>query len=79
VQLLWDESSSALTSPMVTCAEPGDHGDSTGWHGWGVSVPEFAVVAEATCGLDSDMHIPNGGTFAAATSVTTPAGLPAET
>jgi hypothetical protein len=27
--------------------------------------------------LDSDMHIPNGGTFAVAASVTTPAGLPA--
>jgi hypothetical protein len=28
--------------------------------------------------LDSDMHIPNGGTFAVAASVTTPAGLPAD-
>ncbi len=33
VQLHCDESSRALTSPTVTCAEPGDHGDSTGWHG----------------------------------------------
>jgi hypothetical protein len=78
VQLHCDESSRALTSPIVTWAEPGDHGESTGWHGCGVRVPEAALVAEATCGLDSDMHIPNGGTFSAATSVTTPAGLPAE-
>jgi hypothetical protein len=36
-------------------------------------------VALATWGLDSDMHMPKGGTFSAATSVTTPAGLPADT
>src|SRR6201999_4302773 len=47
-------------------------------HGCGVSTFCAAAVAEATCGLDMDMHIPNVGTFAAATSVTTPAAVPAE-
>lgn len=79
VQLHCDESSKAAISPTVTRAEPGDHGDSTGRHGCGVRTPPAADVADATCGLDSDMHNPNGGTFAAATSVTTPAGLPVET
>jgi hypothetical protein len=73
VQVHWDESSSAATSPIVTSAEPGGHGDSTGWHGCGVRFPSAALVADATCGLDRDMHKPNGGTFSAAVSVTTPA------
>jgi hypothetical protein len=78
VQVHWDESSSAATSVIVTLAEPGVQGASTGKQGWGVSTPNAAVVAEATCGLDNDMHRPNGGTFAAATSVTTPAGVVAD-
>jgi hypothetical protein len=32
-----------------------------GRHGIGVNTPIAAAVAEATCGLDIDMHIPNGG------------------
>jgi hypothetical protein len=65
------ESSRALTSLIVTRAEPGDHGaSSTGTHGGGL--PEEAP------GLDGDMQIPNGGTLAVVTSVTTPTGLPAD-
>jgi hypothetical protein len=63
----------------VTRVEPGDHGESTGWHGCGVRTPFAALVAEATCGFDSDMHMPNGGTFEVAVSFTTPAALPAKT
>jgi hypothetical protein len=77
VQVHWDESSRALTSATVTWAEPGDHGDSTGWHGCGVRAPPAAFVAEATCGFDRLWHIPNGGTFAAAVSFTTPTAPPA--
>jgi hypothetical protein len=40
--------------------------------GWGVNVPAAAEVAEATCGLANDIHIPNPGTFSGLTSVTTP-------
>lgn len=31
--------------------------------GMGVRTPSAAEVAAATCGLDSDMHTPNGGMF----------------
>ena len=41
-------------------------------HGCGVNVPPAAEVAEATCGLASEMHIPNPGTASGLTSVTTP-------
>jgi hypothetical protein len=58
---------------MVTCAAPGVHGLSTGTHGCGVSVPIAAAVAAATCGFDIEVHIPNGGTLLAETSLTTPA------
>jgi hypothetical protein len=64
------ESSSALTPLIVTRAEPGDHGASTGTHGGG--------VLDAAAGLDGDVQIPNGSTFAGVTSVTTPAGVPTE-
>ena len=37
------------------------------------------AVADSTCGLDSELHIPNDGTFAVAMSVTTPAGPRADT
>lgn len=73
-----DESSSAATSPIATCAAPGVQGLSTGTQGCGVSVPA-ALVAAATWGLDSDEHIPNPGTLLAATSVTTPAAAVAST
>jgi hypothetical protein len=72
VQVQVHESSSALTPLIVTRAEPGCHGaTSTGTHGWG-------AFAAATCGLDGDVHNPNGGTLASVMSVTTPAGPPAE-
>jgi hypothetical protein len=71
VQVHWHESSRALTPLIVTSAEPGDHGaSSTGTHGGGL--PEEAA------GLDGDVQIPNGGTFAVVTSVTTPTGLPVD-
>jgi hypothetical protein len=70
-QVHWDESSRALTPLIVTCADPGDHGDrSTGRQGGGVE--------EAAPGLVGDWQIPNVGTFATVISVTTPTGLPAE-
>ena len=34
-----------------------------GMHGWGVSTPRAADVAAATCGLASDVHIPNVAMF----------------
>ncbi len=67
-----DESSSADTPPIVTCGDPGVQGVRTGTHGCGLS-------AAATAGLATDVHRPNGGTFAGATSVTTPAGAVADT
>jgi hypothetical protein len=74
-----DASSSAAAPPIVTVAEPGVQAPSTGWHGCGVSVPLAALVADATCGLDSDVHIPNGGTFSVPVSSTTPAAAVAVT
>lgn len=74
-----DESSSAGTPPTVTSDDPGVHGLSTGMHGCGVSVPDAALVAAATCGLASEVHIANGGTLLGATSVTTPAAAVADT
>jgi hypothetical protein len=66
-----DESSRALTPLIVTCADPGDHDDSNaGRQGGGVE-------ADAP-GLAGDLQIPNVGTFATVTSVTTPTGPPAE-
>jgi hypothetical protein len=79
LQLHCDESSSAGTPPIVTFDDPGDHGLSTGTHGWGVSTPDAALVAAATCGLASDVHSANGGTLLGATSVTTPAAAVAST
>lgn len=56
---------SAGTPPTDTFGEPGVHGAAVaGMQGWGVSTPEAADVAAATCGLDGVMHIPNGMTFA---------------
>lgn len=79
LQLHWQASSSAGTPPIVTPDEPGVHGVSTGTHGCGVSTPDAALVAAATCGFASDVHSPKGGTFAGATSSTTPAAAVAET
>jgi hypothetical protein len=72
-----DASSSALTPLMVTLAEPGVHGDSSGTHGWGTSGP--AEEAAATVGLASDVHKPKVGIFSSDTSVITPAEVVAET
>jgi hypothetical protein len=45
-----------------TVGDPGAHGPViTGTHGCGVSTPLAAVVADATAGLDSVLHMPNGG------------------
>jgi hypothetical protein len=74
-----DESSRAATAPIVTSLEPGVHGLSTGTHGCGVSVPIAALVAAATCGFESEVHIPKGGTLLGATSLTTPASAVADT
>lgn len=47
--------------PTVTPVAPGAHGVVvTGTHGWGVKTPCAADVAEATWGLESVVHIPNG-------------------
>jgi hypothetical protein len=64
--------------PMVVRVATGVHGPvGTGTHGCGVSTPRAAVVADATVGLASDVHIPNGGMFAPGSmSETVAAGLP---
>jgi len=50
--------------PIITVAEPGDHGATvTGTHGIGVNTPNAAAVAAATVGLAIDMHMPKGGIF----------------
>jgi hypothetical protein len=67
-------SSSAGTFPIVTLADPGDHGPAiTGRHGCG------APSAEATAGLAVDVHIPNPGIHAGPISVMTPAAVGALT
>jgi len=54
-----DVSAGALL--IMTVGEPGAHGLAvTGMHGWGVSTPNAADVAAATCGFDGVVHIPNG-------------------
>ena len=75
----WEPSSSAATPAIVTFADPGVHGLSTGWHGCGVRVPWAAVVAAATAGFDCDRHWPNGATLAPELSLTTPAAAVALT
>jgi hypothetical protein len=43
---------------------PGIHGAVViGVHGIGVSTPSAADVAAATCGLASELHMPNEGTL----------------
>ena len=47
---------------IVTVGEPGVHGATVlGMHGIGVKTPNAAAVAEATCGLARELHIPNVG------------------
>jgi hypothetical protein len=79
LQLHWEESSSAATPPIVTSADPGVQGLSTGMHGCGVRAPIAALVAAAARGVASDVYIPNGGTLLGATSLTTPATAVADT
>jgi hypothetical protein len=56
--------SKAGALPSITLDAPGTHGEGvTGMHGMGVSTPNAAAVADATSGLDGDMHIPNGMIF----------------
>lgn len=50
--------------PISTVGLPGAQGAViTGMHGIGVSTPRAAAVADATCGLARELHIPNGITF----------------
>ncbi len=50
--------------PIITVGEPGAQGAVvTGIHGCGVSTPDAAAVAEATCGLDGVVHMPKGAMF----------------
>jgi hypothetical protein len=52
---------SAGMLPICTVGEPGDQGIIViGMHGCGVSTPIAADVAAATCGLASELHMPNG-------------------
>ncbi len=49
--------------PIMTVGDPGVQGVVTGTHGIGVSTPIAAEVADATVGLASELHMPNGGMF----------------
>jgi hypothetical protein len=68
-----DESSRAAWPSIMTSVAPGVQSLSRGWQGWGVSVPMAADVAAATCGFDSDVHIPNDGRLLVSKSDTVPA------
>jgi len=60
-----EELVSAGLLPIITVGEPGVQGAVvTGIQGIGVSTPIAADVADATCGLASEVHIPKGGMFA---------------
>lgn len=61
---------------MMVFGEPGTQGVRTGTQGIGVSTPSAAAVAEATSGLDSDMHIPKVGMLTISLSMIVPAGMP---
>jgi hypothetical protein len=79
LQAHWEELSKAAAGPTLTRAEPGVQAPgSTGWQGWGTSVPA-AWVAEFTAGLPSDLQFPKEGTFDVVMSDTTPAAAPAAT
>ena len=54
--------------PSSTVGAPGAQGDEVaGTQGIGVSTPIAAAVAEATVGLASDWHMPNGMMFVSGT------------
>ena len=61
MQLQVEMLSSATSWTMSTVSAPGVHGvDVAGIQGCGVSTPNAALVAAATCGFDGVMHAPNG-------------------
>ncbi len=76
-QLALHASLSAGILRTMTVGEPGAHGAGmTGMHGIGVSTPNAAAVAAATCGLDGLLQTPNGGMFTIGLlSMMLPAGL----
>jgi hypothetical protein len=78
VQKHLESDPSAETSPTITVGIPGVQGATMfGMHGCGVSTPDAAAVAAATCGLAVLEHMPNGMTFAMGTwSVMTATGVP---
>lgn len=64
-QLHIEPAPSAGFPPTIVVGVPGTHGAGvTGTHGIGVSTPRAALVAAATVGFDSVVHMPNGGMFA---------------
>lgn len=67
----------AMGIPLPDIIEDGgDHGATTiGTHGIGVSTPNAAAVAAATCGFAILWHIPNGGIFDAVISVIVADGM----
>jgi len=77
----FDESFSVGMLPTSIVGEPGAHGAGvTGTHGIGVKTPSAAAVAAATVGFDSELHMPNGGTFVIGTlSMIVAAGVPVST
>lgn len=65
-----------------TVGDPGVQGPGVlGKQGMGVKTPIAAAVAAATCGLDIDMHIPNGAilTMGLLSMIVAAAGPPAFT
>lgn len=49
---------------MITVGWPATHDEVvTGMHAWGVRTPPAADVADATVGLDVDMHMLKEGMF----------------
>ncbi len=70
-------STRAGNPPTVTVGEPGAQGAAVaGMQGWGVSTPNAAAVAAATCGLAIDMHIPKVGILSiGAKSIMVAAGI----
>lgn len=62
LHVLADVSAGMLAT--ITPLAPGDHGVVvTGTHGCGVNTPWAADVADATCGFDNVVHMPNGAMF----------------
>lgn len=65
MQVHVEELFNAGIPPNITVAAPGAQGATVlGTQGIGVNTPSAAAVAEATVGLASDMHMPNGGMLA---------------